>query len=252
MAESSTTQRQLNTRNHATTQRQRRRRNRSPKPSPIASPTPGPSQPASPAPGPSPGNNPAQVPSPGGETGRAVTTRYWDCAKPSCSWPRAGILSVPAKSCDKSGNLPIGDANTMSGADGGTAFTCNDYAPWSVSDTQSYGFAGRSASTDGCCKCYDLTFTNTAVAGKTMTVQVINTGSDLGDGHFDLQMPGGGIGLVNGCSAQWGPSVSWGDQYGGLTSNTCNGLPGALQTGCGYARHSASFFKIKYIFFWIL
>ena len=39
-----------------------------------------------------------------------------------------------------------------------------------------------------------LTFTSGPVSGKKMVVQVTNTGGDLGDNHFDLQMPGGGVG----------------------------------------------------------
>lgn len=50
-----------------------------------------------------------------------------------------------------------------------------------------------------------------------MIVQVTNTGSDLGKNHFDIAMPGGGVGLFNGCSAQWNASVDgWGDRYGGV------------------------------------
>ena len=40
-----------------------------------------------------------------------------------------------------------------------------------ISDTLSYGYAAFSEP-GSCCKCYELTFTNTAVAGKKMIVQV--------------------------------------------------------------------------------
>ena len=40
-----------------------------------------------------------------------------------------------------------------------------------------------------------LTFTSGPVAGKTMIVQSTNTGGDLGENHFDIQMPGGGVGI---------------------------------------------------------
>ncbi len=56
----------------------------------------------------------------------------------------------------------------------------------------------------------------------------------MGQGHFDLMMPGGGVGIFNGCSAQWGaPSNGWGQRYGGISSRgECSQLPAALQKGC--------------------
>lgn len=40
-----------------------------------------------------------------------------------------------------------------------------------------------------------LTFTSTSIAGKKMIVQATNTGADLGEGQFDLAIPGGGVGI---------------------------------------------------------
>ena len=117
-----------------------------------------------------------------------------------------------------------------------------------------YGFAAFSRP-NSCCKCYQLTFTNTAVSGKKMIVQVhiyisfqsqecdtakilflqaTNTGGDLGQGHFDVMIPGGGVGIFNGCSSQWGaPSDGWGQKYGGVSSrDQCNQLPSQLRSGC--------------------
>jgi hypothetical protein len=83
--------------------------------------------------------------------------------------------------------------------------------------------------------CYELTFTSTAIAGKKMIVQATNTGADLGQGQFDLAIPGGGVGIYNGCTAEWGaPSSGWGAQYGGISSNTCSSFPSALQPGCNF------------------
>ena len=72
-----------------------------------------------------------------------------------------------------------------------------------------------------------------------MVVQVTNTGSDLAGfpNHFDLQLPGGGVGLfTNGCSTQYGaPATGWGAQYGGVSSDSqCSQLPTALQPGCHF------------------
>lgn len=67
-----------------------------------------------------------------------------------------------------------------------------------------------------------------------MIVQVTNSGADLNPNHFDMQFPGGGVGIFNGCSSQWGvPTAAWGNQYGGVGScQNCYNLPAALQNGC--------------------
>ena len=47
-------------------------------------------------------------------------------------------------------------------------------------------------------------------------------------------MPGGGFGIFNGCTAEWGtPSTGWGAQYGGVsTRSQCDAFPAALKAGC--------------------
>lgn len=79
-----------------------------------------------------------------------------------------------------------------------------------------------------------LTFTSGPVAGKRMIVQATNTGGDLGQNHFDIAMPGGGVGLFNACTNQWGaPPNGWGAQYGGISSRSeCDGFPEKLKAGC--------------------
>ena len=49
-----------------------------------------------------------------------------------------------------------------------------------------------------------------------------------------MQMPGGGVGIFNGCTDQWGsPQNGWGDRYGGVHSRSdCDGFPAALKAGC--------------------
>jgi len=167
----------------------------------------------------------------GGESG--VTTRYWDCCKVSCAWSGNVAGGKNVNSCNKDG-VSIADKNVQSGCGGGPSYACSNNQPITVNDNLSYGFAAFSRP-NSCCKCYQLTFTNTAVAGKTMIVQATNTGSDLGQGHFDLMIPGGGVGIFNGCSAQWGaPSPNgWGQKYGGVSSrDQCNQLPSQLRQGC--------------------
>jgi hypothetical protein len=47
-------------------------------------------------------------------------------------------------------------------------------------------------------------------------------------------MPGGGFGIFNGCTPEWGtPAGGWGAQYGGISSRSqCDSFPAALQPGC--------------------
>ncbi|CAO3701996.1 unnamed protein product [Rhizopus stolonifer] len=177
----------------------------------------------------------------GGSSGNSETTRYWDCCKASCSWSGKADVSSPVKSCKKDGVTAITDSNTQSGCNGGSSYMCNDNQPWAVSDDLSYGFAAASitggSESSWCCACYELTFTSTAVKGKKLVVQVTNTGGDLGsstDAHFDLQIPGGGVGIFNGCQSQWSaPSDGWGQRYGGVSSaSDCSSLPSELQAGC--------------------
>ncbi|KDQ31420.1 glycoside hydrolase family 45 protein [Pleurotus ostreatus PC15] len=176
------------------------------------------------------------------QTGK--TTRYWDCCKPSCSWSgKASLHSAtssadvtrPVLTCNAQGST-LTDPNVRSGCDGGSAFTCTSNSPWAVNDDLAYGFAAVSLSGSSeskwCCGCYELTFTSGPVAGKRMVVQATNTGGDLGSNHFDLLMPGGGVGIFNGCPAQFG-SWNGGAQYGGVSSRSeCSNLPAAVQAGC--------------------
>lgn len=140
-------------------------------------------------------------------SGSGITTRYWDCCKGSCSWPGKASVSNPVTACNID-NEPISNYNEASGCDGGGAYMCSSQSPWAVNSTFAYGFAavsipGGSEST-WCCACYELTFTSTSIAGKKMIVQATNTGADLAQGQFDLAMPGGGVGIYNGCTAEWG------------------------------------------------
>ena len=113
---------------------------------------------------------------------------------------------------------------------------CSSQSPWAVSPTLAYGFAAvSSANSADCCACYKLTFTDTAVKGKTMIVQATNTGGDVGGTQFDLAMPGGGFGMFDGCTTEWGATDAvWGARYGGPSSDTCGQFPEALQAGCGF------------------
>ena len=167
------------------------------------------------------------------------TTRYWDCCKPSCGWSgKVSGSGAYVKSCSNNGYDAHASSDITSGCDGGDAFTCNNQKPWAVNDQLAYGFAAAHipglSEQDRCCSCYKLDFTSGPVQGKTMIVQVTNSGSDVGEHQFDLQIPGGGVGIFNACSRQWGaPGEGWGQRYGGVNSrDRCYGLPEQIRDGC--------------------
>lgn len=169
-------------------------------------------------------------------SGTGVTTRYWDCCKPSCAWTGKASVSSPVKTCD--GNQNTLSAAATSGCDGGTAYTCANNQPWAVSSNLAYGFAAVNIAggteSSWCCQCYQLTFTSGAAQGKTMIVQATNTGGDLGSNQFDILIPGGGVGIYNGCNSQYG-SWNGGAQYGGVSSrDQCANLPSIVQPGCDW------------------
>lgn len=155
-------------------------------------------------------------------------TRFWDCCKPHCSWPGNVSGGVkPTNSCSAS-NGGV-DANAQSSCNGGSAHMCYGLTPWAVNANLAYGFAATSNG-DVCGKCFALQFTGSshnggddpgsrALQGKTIIVQAMNIGFDVGGGQFDIAIPGGGVGAFNACSAQWGVSNNdLGAQYGGFLS----------------------------------
>lgn len=174
-----------------------------------------------------------------GRSGTGVTTRYWDCCKPSCSWPGKADVSAPVAACGLDG-VTLVDPNTQSGCNsGGSAYTCNNQQPFAINSTLAYGFAAASIAGSGeyqsCCSCMLLTFNDGPAAGKQMVAQITNTGSDLGSNHFDIAIPGGGVGIFrDGCQKQWGVENGWGDTYGGVGSEEqcMNELPDQLKPGC--------------------
>ncbi|TQF16774.1 hypothetical protein FJV41_06355 [Myxococcus llanfairpwllgwyngyllgogerychwyrndrobwllllantysiliogogogochensis] len=167
------------------------------------------------------------------------TVRAWDCCKASGSWTGKAAVNAPVKSCAKDG-VTVLNASTQSACNGGSSYACNNNQPWAVTPTFSYGFAradlpGKTES-DTSCACYALQFTSTTVKGKTHVVQVVGQGPSTGSNFFELLIPGGGVGLFNGCAPQWGaPSSGWGAQYGGISTKAqCAQLPTQLQPGCNW------------------
>jgi hypothetical protein len=140
----------------------------------------------------------------------ARTTRYWDCCKPACGW------NSNMRMCDITGK-DINDKNAKSGCEGGPAFQCLDYAPIEINNKISYAWAAFNNSGTQCGDCFQLALQG-ALNGKQLIVQVINIGNG-GNDAFDLLIPGGGVGALNGCPRQWN-NAPLGTQYGGFRS-TC-------------------------------
>ncbi|CUA71252.1 Putative endoglucanase type K [Rhizoctonia solani] len=166
------------------------------------------------------------------------TTLYWDCCKESCAWPGKANVSAPVQSCDISNN-PLSNNNVQSGCGTGGAYACANHSPFAVNETLAYGFAAvklqNSSEALWCCQCYELTFTSSTVRGQKMIVQATNTGDYSDNNHFDLMVPGGGVGdFVKGCATQYNASLTgWGARYGGVSkASECSQLPPALQAGC--------------------
>jgi hypothetical protein len=152
---------------------------------------------------------------------KAKTTRYWDCCKPTCGW-RSNM-----RVCDINGKT-LSDQNAQSGCTGGPAFQCLDYAPIEISDKVSYAWAAFNNGGTQCGDCFQLALQG-ALSGKQMIVQIINTG-DGGTDAFDLLIPGGGVGAMNGCSRQWS-NAPLGQQYGGFHS-TCGNNKDCIHNMC--------------------
>jgi hypothetical protein len=174
------------------------------------------------------------------------TTRYWDCCKPSCAWPgkipagQAAPNQAVVKTCNVKDGVSVVDPNSQSACGSGPAVVCNSNVPIVVNSTLAYGFGVGKQPGLGedklCCACYKLVFTQAPLVGKAMIVQITNTGADVADGQFDLQIPGGGVGLFNACTKQWNaPQNGWGAQYGGVGSAAeCNALPTQIRNGCQF------------------
>jgi hypothetical protein len=108
--------------------------------------------------------------------------------------------------------------------------TCTSQIPFTIDGCTEMGFAFAAVpASDGgdCGKCYQLTFTGKGkystddnhryIKGKKLIIMTTNIGGDVQQGQFDIMIPGGGVGMFNGCSQMgWGPQ---GEQYGGLLSD---------------------------------
>ena len=143
------------------------------------------------------------------------------------------------RQCSKD-NHPITNYNERSGCQGGGAYTCWDQAPFRDENDPglSFGFVAVPARAGASCgSCFELRYTGDGyyvpqdpgsrkLKGKRMIVQATNIGADVFSGQMDLMIPGGGTGLFNGCTRQWG-NHDLGATYGGFLSK-CQNEHGAV------------------------
>lgn len=221
---------------------------------------PGTTEPDPSGPGTTQGADTGEEPPPlGGDACQGYATRYWDCCKAHCGWQgNVNPATEPLQSCDKGDQSLGANYDVMSSCQSqseGSAFTCYDEAPWAVSDTLAYGFAAVPAQGDVCGRCYQLDFDGTghynaadpgsvALTGRRMIVQATNIGFDVGGGQFDILTPGGGVGLFDACSYQWGVETSeLGATYGGFMTKCQEQFPNdhAGQKNCVLGRCAAVF-----------
>lgn len=115
-------------------------------------------------------------------SGQTITTRFWDCCKPSCSWKGKADFTQPVQTCDKD-ESPLASFDAGTACNGGSAYLCTNQQPWAVNDTLSYGFAGiyimGHVEDFWCCSCYQLDFTSDPLKNKSMIVQASNTAYDI-------------------------------------------------------------------------
>jgi hypothetical protein len=172
----------------------------------------------------------------GGYSGSGWASRYWDCSKPSCSW-QENAGNYRARQCGRDGKTLISDPSATSIYDGGNATTCFSQVPFTVSGctNMAFAFAAVPGNSPQCGKCFQLTFNggknygdpdanHAKLKGKKLIVMASNIGYDVSGGQFDIMIPGGGVGIKNGCSSQL-PGVNQGNAEGGFLRD-CEGETG--------------------------
>jgi hypothetical protein len=121
------------------------------------------------------------------------------------------------------------------------SYQCLDWTAGSVSNTKRqaafkartgndviFGVGSYGDNTTRAGFCYRIKVSNVA---RDLIVQVVNQGSDVPDGNFDMMIADGGFGLFDACADGAQPQYAttpsvWGDVYGGVPNiNFCKNLP---------------------------
>ncbi len=169
-----------------------------------------------------------------GFQGRGHATRYWDCCKPSCSWSENAGHGNECRECDANQNI-IYNHSTKSVCDGGSSSTCLSQIPFTIKgcDNMGFAFAAVPGGSPGFCgRCFLLKFDGNGkyetklnhqkLLGKQLVVMASNIGYDVSGGQFDVMIPGGGVGIFNGCANILG--YNNGAQYGGFLTDCENSI----------------------------
>ena len=169
----------------------------------------------------------------GGASGEGWASRYWDCCMPHCSWPsNTGYSdsSHAATFCSVNGQILTDPNSAQSVCNGGQGAACVSQVPIVVNDNLAYAFAAVNKYNGATCgKCFDLEFTGKGkyysdrhepLKGKHLIVMCSNVGEDVNaKGQFDVMIPGGGVGIFNGCGNMPGWNNIAKQQFGGLLSD---------------------------------
>ena len=174
-----------------------------PPPLPPRPPRPPPPPPSPPCPPslpplpPSPPHPPAHPPLVAlGEWQSGFTTRYFDCCKPSCSWPQNVPQGLaPARFCNRLDAVQSADRGQVPSAcatDHGliaeAGYTCHNQSPWrdDLDAHLSYAFVATPAAVASCGYCYEIEYTgqghynsidtgSARLRGKRLIVQATNS-----------------------------------------------------------------------------
>ena len=171
----------------------------------------------------------------GGYSGSGYASRYWDCCKPSCSWTDNAGAGNEARECDANMNVLTNKYAKNICESGGISTTCLSQIPFTIDGCDNLGFAFAAVPGAGpniCGRCFELSFTGEGkwetrkshqlLKNKKLIVMASNIGYDVANYQFDVMIPGGGVGMYNGCDNILGTDL--GEQYGGLLSDCENSV----------------------------
>jgi hypothetical protein len=164
------------------------------------------------------------------------TSLYYDCCQPSASVTSSlkAVTASGAQATPQSENGCVGSPDLLK-----AAFSDPSQHAYAVDEKNAIGYASAyvlGGNSDLACACFELTFTDTVLKDKKMTVQINDVNYQLGDDHIALQIPGSASGLYDqGCKRQYGSQYEFGTQFDSFVSiSDCYKLPVQLQNACEF------------------